>query len=57
MWTQPINKLAAFEVVEDEGEPIIRVDENGVEVKVLIFPDGSTQNSAATPKDTDCGTF
>jgi len=56
MLNQPINKLAPFEVLDDNGVPIIQVDERGVLVDVIIFPDGSTQSSAAV-SSTDSGTF
>ncbi len=57
---QPLNNLAPFRVTDDNGEIIIQVDENGVTVKGIRFPDGSYQYTAGTvtsPSTLDSGTF
>jgi len=60
--TQPLNKLAPF-YVELEEVLTLKVDENGVQVSTLIFPDGSTLTSAnsvsnlSNSSDIDSGTY
>ena len=59
MLQQPLNNLAPFKVVDENGEIIIQVDANGVTVKGIVFPDG-TYTSTANPinlSNLDSGTF
>ena len=60
-WTQPLNRLAPFEVLDDDGYPLIRVDEDGVRAYAVIFKDGTVQETAATSGSltgpVDSGTF
>jgi len=60
-WTQPLNRLSPFEVLDEDGYPLIRVDENGTRVYALIFKDGTVQETAATQgaslTNLDSGTF
>ena len=39
--TQPLNKLAPFEILDDHGNTVIQIDPNGVLVQKIIFSDGS----------------
>ena len=61
--SQPLNKLAPFVVHGVNGEVILQVNQQGVQVLNIIFPDGSVLTSAGVStspinsEDVDCGTF
>ena len=44
--TQPLNKLAPFEILDDQGNALIRIDPNGVLIRKIIFSDGTTLDTS-----------
>lgn len=61
--TQPLNKLAPFEILDDHGNTVIQIDPNGVLVQKIIFSDGTTLDTSPLVKyyngaeGIDSGTF